>query len=464
MALLSIELSDVGIIAAGGTPAALKPVDGQDIISPGFALQKDRRLLVGRRAAQQARLFPQQIVSQFWDRLDTQPLRQKGFTATNHAELAYTHLKQICSALPMLENQFVFCVPGHYRRRNLGLLLGITRELNMPVQGFVPIALTAVDATDSREIIYLDLHLHRCEVSYLKRDTELVLMDSDTISDAGLERLHRIWAKSVAREFLKATRFDLFHSAASEQEVSRNLAALLASLTDHQTTRFELDNGTHNYHITLQRKDMIEAARPVYDQIADLVTAIVERNACADRSLTIQLSSRACGLPGLNDVLTSLVPGHLRERALGAAALGALDCWPALSDRSAGRGPARHMRRAVVQTPTGGDPDTASDGAQPTHVLLSDRAYPIGQEPLVIGSSPGTGAGVIQLTGRQISAKHCSVNCDGRQVFIDNHSPHGTQVDGVRVQNRTTLIIGQTITVGDPGVSLRLIQCLQQPV
>ena len=54
MAPLSIELSDVGIIAAGGAPAEILPVDGRSTASPGFALQDGHRLMVGRTAAEQA--------------------------------------------------------------------------------------------------------------------------------------------------------------------------------------------------------------------------------------------------------------------------------------------------------------------------------------------------------------------------------------------------------------------------
>jgi len=460
MALLTIELSDAGIIAAGGTPAAIVSIDGPSMTSPGFALQNDHRLMVGRSAFERARLFPQQTISRFWDLLNTEPIQQTEFSAASHAELAYAHLKQIWPVLKPVGDEVVFCVPGHYSRENLGLLLGIARELNIDVQGFVPIALTAVSTVAAREIIHIDLHLHRCEVTYLRHDAELVQLDTASVPDAGLENLYRNWAKTAAREFLQATRFDLFHSAASEQEVYQHLPPLLATLTDHQTVRFEMNTGELNYHMPLQRQVMIEAVGPVYAEMMDLITTLLERNQLTGRPLAFQLSQRACGLPGLKDLLDRFTPARTDELALGAAALGAAACWPALSAQRNGPGPARHTRRPVVEGHGADGTDTANHPAQPTHLLFLDTAYPIGREPLVIGSSPGTGNGVIRLAGRRISSRHCSIHREGEQVILDNHSEHGTQVDRMRVTERTTLAIGQTIVIGEQAEPLRLIHCL----
>ena len=48
MTLLSIELSDFGIIAAGGSPIQILPVEGDSLSSPGYAVQANRQLVVGR--------------------------------------------------------------------------------------------------------------------------------------------------------------------------------------------------------------------------------------------------------------------------------------------------------------------------------------------------------------------------------------------------------------------------------
>ena len=50
MSLIGLEISDAGIIAAGGTPAKLLELDGQATNSPGFALPQKDRLLLGKEA------------------------------------------------------------------------------------------------------------------------------------------------------------------------------------------------------------------------------------------------------------------------------------------------------------------------------------------------------------------------------------------------------------------------------
>ena len=58
MTLIGLEISDAGIMAAGGTPAKLLELDGQATNSPGFALPQKDRFAAGREAASKAQLFP----------------------------------------------------------------------------------------------------------------------------------------------------------------------------------------------------------------------------------------------------------------------------------------------------------------------------------------------------------------------------------------------------------------------
>ena len=462
MTLLSIELSDAGIIAAGASPIQILPVEGDSMASPGYAVQNKRELVVGRAAAGQARLFPKQANSRFWDRLDTEPLRRRsGLSATNCAELAYTHLQHIWSTLRSAGDAAVFCVPGHYRRDQLGLLLGIARELDIEVRGFVPMALTAVNtAVPGEDLILIDLHLHRCEATYLKTGPDVVQMDTRSIVDTGIERLYRIWADTAARAFLQATRFDPLHSAVSEQAVYQGLPDMLATLTQHPSVRFEMTSGDRTYHMPLARSLMIEAAQPVYTEIAELLATLVEKNDLAGRLLTIQLSRRACGLPGFKNLLGPFTTLPVEELAFGAAARGAAACWPALAAMNGQRGPARYTRRPAGVPEAGATGKAGLTGTPPTHLLRGDIAYPIGREPLVIGTSPGPDTGAIRLSGSQLSARHCSIYQLAGQVVLDNHSRHGTRVDGTDVKERIPLVSGQAIEVGEPPTALRLITCL----
>ena len=95
MTLLAIELSDAGILAAGGNPSRLLEVDAQKQESPGVSIPEKKRLVVGNFAASRAHLFPLQVMNRFWDQLNTEPLKQKYRHAQNHAEIACAHLSHI---------------------------------------------------------------------------------------------------------------------------------------------------------------------------------------------------------------------------------------------------------------------------------------------------------------------------------------------------------------------------------
>jgi hypothetical protein len=230
MSLIGLELNDSGILAGGGNPPRLLDLDGQVQESPGFALPQKKGLLVGKTAERKAHLFPRQILNRFWDQLNTEPLEQAGkYSPQNHAEIVYRHLSFIWQQLQSHGDPIVMAVPSFYEREHLGLILGIAQELDMPVKGFVPLSLAASShVSPEKMLMYLDIHLHRIEVIYLEQGEHLTLRDSATTAEKGLLHLYREWVDMIAREFVRSTRFDPFHQAASEQELYDRLPGILS--------------------------------------------------------------------------------------------------------------------------------------------------------------------------------------------------------------------------------------------
>ena len=76
--------------------------------------------------------------------------------------------------------------------------------------------------------------------------------------------------------------------------------------------------------------------------------------------------------------------------------------------------------------------------------------------PLDIGRGPG---GTLALPDglAGVSRLHCSVQRDGSQVVVIDHSSYGSYVNGERVAGRALLHAGDTLRVGDPGVELSMI-------
>ena len=252
MRMIGLELSDAGIIAVGDTPERLLEIDGAEKESPGFALPEKNQLAVGKAAEKKAHVFPRLVTSHFWDQLNTEPLDHPGpYTQQNHAEIAYSHMAQIWKQVKAHGDEIIVAVPGFYDRDQLGILLGIAKELGLPINGFVPMALAASDSPcPQKTLFYLDMHLHRTEIILLNQGKHLTCEDSIIIAEKGLAHLYREWVETIAAEFVRSTRFDPLHQARSEQELFDRLPAALKQLHNHSSVDFEMTGGSSIYRVT----------------------------------------------------------------------------------------------------------------------------------------------------------------------------------------------------------------------
>jgi hypothetical protein len=92
---------------------------------------------------------------------------------------------------------------------------------------------------------------------------------------------------------------------------------------------------------------------------------------------------------------------------------------------------------------------------------VQDLAYPIGEDPLVIGCSPDTGLPTVPMAdSSDIDGPYGKIWFKDGCAVMEN--PHGRAifVDGVRVEGLVNLKLGQTVQVGTSGDTLRLIACL----
>ena len=60
-------------------------------------------------------------------------------------------------------------MPGFRTERQLGILLGIARSLEMPVVGLVDSALAVAQGQPFATCIHLDVHLHRAVATSVRR-------------------------------------------------------------------------------------------------------------------------------------------------------------------------------------------------------------------------------------------------------------------------------------------------------
>ena len=469
MSLLGLELSDAGILVAGNEPAELLKVDGDGVESPGFALPEKNQFTLGRAAERKAHLYPRQILNHFWDQLNTEPLEQPSQFAQNHAEIAFEHFRHIWENVKHHGQEMVMAVPGYYSQEHLGYILGITNELSIPVKGFAPLAVAAVpDRLPPGLLLHLDMHLHRFEITCLQRAGQLSQKATASSEGNGLSKLYRGWVDAIAEEFVRTTRFDPLHRAASEQELYDRLPGVLTQLKQNPTVHFEMTGGSKVYHVSLTRDILYERAAQVFQKIERLIGRFYDRYGKNGPGAVLMLSDRIARLPGIVRMLAANENYKITELGSGSAALGMFRFENQLVAQQTGVGAPFWSTRPLPDEAPVPDSEPAGDSQmqlRPTHILYRDLAYPITAKPLIIGFERVTDGSGIQIRGQiaGVSRKHCTVQLHDDEVVLKDYSTYGTFVNEDPVREKTILALGQIIRVGTPGETLKLIACMDRP-
>ena len=303
--------------------------------APALRCRKRSVCWWAKRPQGKAHLFPHQILDRFWDQLDTEPLEQPAkYAPRNHAEIVYHHLSRIWQVIQKHGNEIVLVVPDFYNRQQLGLILGIAQELSMNVKGFVPMALAVSSvAFPDKMLMHLDIHLHRIEVTYLKQGEYLTIEDSASTSGKGLIHLYREWMETIAQEFVRSTRFDPLHRAASEQELFDRLPGVLSHLQHNSSMVFDMIDAGTSYSITLKRDLFTRKAESIYREVCGLVEKIRKKHGKDEPAIALQLSDRISRLPGCREMLSTITDTLIIELVRGAGANGVLRIWQQLSDQ-----------------------------------------------------------------------------------------------------------------------------------
>jgi hypothetical protein len=466
MSLLGLELSDAGILVAGTEPAGLLKIDGNRFESPGFALPEKNQLIVGGAAEGKAHLYPRQILNQFWDQLNIEPLQQPNPFVQNHAEIAFEHLAYIWQTVKNHGSEMAIAVPSFYTREHLGLILGIAQELGIQVKGFVPLAVAAVPARlPEGLLLHLDIHLHRFEITRLEQAELLNQEETISAEGSGLSSLYRRWVDAVAEEFVRSTRFDPLHQAATEQKLYDRLPGILTDIRNHPGVHFEMTGGSKTYRITLTRDLFYQKGAPVFEEMRRLVGRFNDRSGRAGPATALILTDRIARLPGVKDMLADIANCRIIELKPGAGALGILKFTAPLFEQQAGSSaPFLTSRPLPAQGPVPHQrPGQKFEGqkTRPTHILYRNLAYPITEKPLIVGQSDDDDESGLQIKEQtdRVLRKHCTVRLQDNEVILNDYGTSGTFVDDTPVNVKTILSLGQTVRIGTPGETLKLIAC-----
>lgn len=457
--MLSLSLIDSGLVLAR------RRGESSEVVAeaPGVAILEEQATLTGAEAVQRARLKPLLAQTNFWRTLSVEPLTRPSRLARTTADVAFAQAQAVLGGFKAEGESLLLAIPAGYSREQLSLLLGVMNETGVSVAGLVDAALAACSLEPAPpRVLHLELELNQAILTILDHSGGaqgggLKRSRYEIALRHGLLGLQQTWMQLIAENFVRKTRFDPLHEAGAEQRLYDLLPGWLSAVEDAGRASLTMQFDERALEIELERSELIAAAEPHYGELLRLVQAA----RVAGMPIELRVSERVAAMPGLLERLRTLRDCAIQVLPRGAAALGALQYEAAIQR------PAEALA-LVYQLPTPRadsaqpDMDVESTPAplRPTHVLFQGRAWRVCEQPLVVGWSVDAGRRALALPNASpgVSRTHCTLVRRNGAVTIEDHSTYGSYVNDERVAGRTVLTVGDRLRLGAPGVTLELIQ------
>ncbi|GBF31675.1 hypothetical protein MnTg04_01640 [bacterium MnTg04] len=444
MSDLVLEINDIGLTVSDGKQTLLA--------SPACALLDGNHIVVGKEAFASSRLRPLWTNDRFWSRLDQEPLANPSGRFQTNADLAHAHLEHIWHELSRpADSRLVIVVPGTWDPAQMGLLLGIAADLNIPVSGMVDSAVAAgVSLEPDVPHLHLDLQQGKFVLTELQVGPQLSRSAVFVVCETGLSAIRDAWADIIADVFVRQTRFDPMHVAGTEQQLFNKLDGWLADIEAQGSAALEMDVGEKSYTVQLTGDQLLPASLSVYPQIVQQIRPRAKG--------VLALSHRLADFPGLKDSLALIAGLELRWLDENAAARGAL-AKTAVYAADADTQEVTFLTSLPLAADSSGENASVAHDLLPSHLLYRARAYPLDQGPLVLGADPKSSGRTITLVGTLdgVSRQHCTVKQVNGRTRVEDHSSYGTFVNDRAVEGSAELLLGDVIRMGSPGETAQLI-------
>ncbi len=381
MTMQVLEFNDAALTVADA--------DRAQLASPGFALLDGRRLLFGEPARQQFRALPRKAQFRYWYQLDQAPLDAPFGEARSHADLAWAQLSGLQAA--GADGALLLAVPSSFDSGQLSLLLALARAARLEAVGLVDAAVAAASTVDVQPtVLHLDVQLHRWWLTRMRAGAEIARSGGEDLAKPGLLAVWDACAGVIAEAFVRQTRFDPLHSAATEQTLYDRLPGWLTQFGRGVAVTLELPAGLRSHRASLPADALNGALAALSGRLAAGVAAAMTDPA----RTTVLLGARAAAVPGLSDAIAAAT--GVQPQALDALAVARGALLHAARIRADGealpfvtRLPARSIADAATAAPL---PSAVT--LQPTHLLLGDIAHPL---PAHSGNGPHTVLGLVLL-------------------------------------------------------------------
>lgn len=448
--MLALELNDARLILlqpAGDGGAELLAAE------PGIACLGETGVGTGAAAAAQLKLQPQRCQQRYWQELAATPLGRAPLPQLSAADLAFEQLQALLAGrcAPLL-----IAVPPGYDRTQLGLLLGIAAEAGAGEIGLVDAGLAACALTPvPPHVLHLELMRHQAVLTVVEQSDGGARRARYEIDlQCGVQRLEQLCIDTVAGQFVRQTRFDPLHHARTEQALADGIGGWLGRLAEAESVAVTLQTGSDELRVELARAQWLAAVEPVYAALLRLV----QHGRPAGQHVELRVGAQAQRFPGLVARLQTLAACDVALLPEGAAARGALRHAVEIL-----RGP----EPALITRLSLATRDAAAAGAGPgpvadpaTHIVLAGRAWALRGEPLVLGTQPPPGARALELAAglAGVSRVHCRVLLADGKARVEDLSTYGSFVNDERVHGSAQLRRGDRLRLGNPGVTLELIE------
>ncbi|MDG2088924.1 MAG: hypothetical protein P8J68_09345 [Arenicellaceae bacterium] len=392
--------------------ACLRWVAGEHAVeSIGIALvEGDGSVLFGDAAVAQSYLRPTQISSEYWHRLDTQPIKAKAGKIQHHADLVYAHLMQLKNSSNS-DAKVDVIVPSSTSEAQLSMLLGVAQHAKLDIGRVVGRAVleTAAVSGSFESVIHLEMTLHQCVVSRVfKQEGYWEVSEVKSVSGAGYLSFLESWSRGAAELFVKETRFDPLHDGHSEQTLIDLLNKSFAGGELHNGLTIELSGRR------LEVSDMqIQGwgAAPlgrIAKAIEELKSAVAAGLSEDLKSHQILCSGLIAEIPGVRSAISEFDRVELHHQWLDELLEPATDGGVHITNILA-RGTTPLEQELVDNSKA--NPKVSTESDSPTHLLIGSIAHSLSAKN-VLKAENGELIFEPVSQGVDLANQMCAITCD----------------------------------------------------
>lgn len=341
----------------------------------GIAYLTNDSTTLGDDALAQLFIHPVQCQTTYWQRMNEDAIEPRTRSIGKNSDLVYNQIVEAFSSSEVRNNDPGWVVvPSDFDSDQVGLLYGILEYKHLKPRGFIDAAIVAGSkATVSDSAFYIDLQLERTVVTQLyQHDGQIDVVTVKSVPSAGYLQFVQRWIDTVAQRSLDETRFDPRVAGTTEQQVFDRLC--------------ERIGGGNELVISVEHNGETRSTSLLQDELAANTIDIFDRilSEC-NPGTHLLLGEHAIRLPGFLEYIAG--SGRTAEGCPAEGVIEAVDRIDGELSEEAEVELHKSIHRDTSSTtstfasrPAVEQADPTKRSQVPTHVLLSDAAYPIGTQ------------------------------------------------------------------------------------